>query len=252
MAYPGLSLEGRAAVVMGGSSGIGELIAVGLAQAGADVAASSRRESEVERTADAIEGFGRRALRKTADMTRRTSLEGLLAAALAEFGKVDILINCEAKLATSSDAAAQNDVLESNVAGAFQSCQVFGRHMLERGYGRIVNVASFASLLEFIEGKPYTEESALIGLTRSLAAQWGGDGVLVNAVVPGVFHTPRNESLRETALGREVLRRTPLERFGTLEELVAPVLFLASEGASFVNGQVLTVDGGLGARPPEP
>ncbi|HEY3495168.1 MAG TPA: SDR family oxidoreductase [Polyangiaceae bacterium] len=242
MTYPGLSLEGRVAVVMGGTSGIGRSIALGFARAGAELAASSRRQSEVDSTADAIETLGRRALRKASDVTRRSSLERLLEAALGRFGKVDILVNCESASGLAPGAAAQDfdASQETNLAGAVRACQVFGRHMLERGYGRIVNVASLASFGGLSEVTPYTgDRSGLAGLTRTLAVDWGGRGVLVNAIAPGVVESsPR---------ARELVQRTPLKRLGDLEELVGPAIFLASEASSFVNGHVLVVDGGFSA-----
>jgi NAD(P)-dependent dehydrogenase (short-subunit alcohol dehydrogenase family) len=251
MTFSPLSLDGKAAVVIGGTSGIGKVLATGFARAGADVAASSRRDSEVSATADAIEALGRRALRQSVDVTERASLERLLEGAALAFGKVDILVACQGRHqrkptldVTEEEYAA---VLETNLTGTFRACQVFGRHMLERGSGRIITIASLTSFVGFHEVTAYTTSKAgVAGLTRSLAVEWGPRGVLVNAIAPGVFVTPLNRAVVEgTPRGQELLRRTPLRRFGRLEELVGPAVFLASDAASFVNGQILAVDGGF-------
>jgi NAD(P)-dependent dehydrogenase (short-subunit alcohol dehydrogenase family) len=251
MAYAGLLLEGRSAVVIGGTSGIGKHIALGFAQAGANVAPSSRRQTEVSATADAIEALGRKSLRQVSDVTDRASLEALLAAAVAAFGQVDILVACQGRHqrkptldVTEEEYAA---VMETNLTGTFRACQVFGRHMLERGSGRIITIASLTSTLGFHEVTAYgTSKAGVAGLTRQLAVEWGPRGVLVNAIAPGVFVTPLNRSVvHGTPRGQELLLRTPLRRFGELEELVGPAIFLASPAASFVNGQILGVDGGF-------
>jgi NAD(P)-dependent dehydrogenase (short-subunit alcohol dehydrogenase family) len=251
MALHSLSLAGRSAVVIGGTSGIGKLIALGFAEAGADVAPSSRRAPEVTAAADAIEALGRKSLRTTVDVNERASLEGLLEAAVAAFGKVDILVACQGRHqrkptleVTEEEYAA---VMDTNLTGTFRACQVFGRHMLERGSGRIITIASLTSFVGFHEVTAYgASKAGIAGLTRQLAVEWGPRGVLVNAIAPGVFVTPLNRTVVEgTPRGQELLMRTPLRRFGALEELVGPAVFLASDAASFVNGQILSVDGGF-------
>jgi NAD(P)-dependent dehydrogenase (short-subunit alcohol dehydrogenase family) len=152
---PALNLEGRTAVVLGGTSGIGRAISLGLAAAGADVVAAGRRTAEVVATADAIEAAGRKTLRQTADVTRRDTLEALRDATLAAFGKVDILVNCAGKTnrrpVMDYDDASWNDDLDTNLTGTLRGCQIFGKPMLERGYGRIVNIASLTTFVAFHE-----------------------------------------------------------------------------------------------------
>jgi len=245
------SLSGRVAVVLGGTTGIGHALSLGLAAAGADVVASARRAAEVEATADAIEGLGRKALRRTSDVTVRSSLDGLLEETLAAFGKVDILVNCAGITRRTPTLAVSEEewagILETNLTGTLRACQVFGRHMLERGYGRIVNIASLSTFVALFETAAYSaSKAAVASLTKSLAVEWGARGVCVNAIAPGVFRTALNQALLDgTERGREFLLRTPMKRFGKVEELVGAGVFLCSDAASFVNGEVLVVDGGF-------
>ena len=251
MSYPALELDGKAAVVIGGTSGIGRAIALGLAEAGADVVPTSRRREQVEVAAAEVESRGTKTLRLTSDVSDRSSLERLLEESVRTFGKVDILVNCagRTKRAPTLDFSEEdwNAIMETNLNGTLRACQVFGRHMLERGYGRIINIASLSTFVALYEVTAYSaSKAAVASLTKSLAVEWASRGVCVNAIAPGVFRTALNEKLLdETERGREFLLRTPMKRFGKVEELAGAAVFLASDAASFVTGEILVVDGGF-------
>lgn len=251
MSYAPFDLKGKVAVVIGGTSGIGRAIAHGLAQAGADVIPTSRRADQVEVAAAEIEAFGRRSLRVTSDVADRTSLQNVLDEAVKVFTKVDILVNSagRTKRAPTIDFSDHdwNAILDTNLTGTLRACQIFGRHMLEREYGRIINIASLSTFVALYEVAAYSaSKAAVASLTKSLAVEWASRGVCVNAIAPGVFRTALNQKLLdETERGQEFLMRTPMKRFGNVEELAGAAVFLASDAASFVTGEILTVDGGF-------
>jgi len=251
MSAPTFDLRGKSAVVVGGTTGIGRALTLGLAGAGADVVASSRRLEQVEAVAAEIEALGHHTIRVPCDVCDRKSLEALLSKSVASLGRVDILINCagKTKRAPTLDFSEDDwrDILETNLTGTLRACQIFGRHMLERNYGRIINIGSLNSFVSLFEGAAYAaSKAAVVALTKSLAVEWSKRGVLVNAIVPGVFRTALNSQLLDkTPRGNELLARTPMSRFGQVEELVGAAVYLASDAASFTTGQTLVVDGGF-------
>ncbi len=238
-------------MVIGGTTGIGRAMALGLADAGASVVASSRRQEQVDEVASEIEAKGVKTLRIASDVCDRTSLQRVCDSTLQEFGKVDILINCAGmtKRAPTLDfpESTWDMILETNLTGTLRGCQIFGKTMIERGYGRIINIASMTTFVGFHEVAAYGASKAAVGsLTKTLAVEWSRYGVTVNAIAPGIFRTDINTHLLDgTDRGRDFLIRTPMGRFGKVEELVSSAVFLASPSASFISGEILAVDGGF-------
>jgi NAD(P)-dependent dehydrogenase (short-subunit alcohol dehydrogenase family) len=242
-------LSGRTALVIGGTSGIGRAVAIGLAEAGADVVASSRRAAEVARTAAEIRAWGRRTLEICSDVLDRPSLEALHTHTVTAFGKVDILVNAAGITKRVSTLECSEEdwhaILETNLTGAFRACQIVAPGMVRNRWGRIINIASLATFVAFCEVAAYgASKSGLGALTKSLAVELARHNVCVNAIAPGFFPTALNEELLDSPRGREVLKRSPMQRYGQLDELAGTAVFLASESASFITGQVVAVDGG--------
>ncbi len=239
MAHPLFDLTNHTAVVIGGTSGIGLTLAKGLAQAGANVVPTGRRANLVQCAADQIRALDRRSLAVTADVTNEASLQELLRATVAEFSSVEILVNCAGRTARRPTLevpeAEWNAILDTNLNGTLRACRVFGPHMIGRRYGRIVNIASLSSFVGLYEVAAYAaSKSAVLSLTQCLAIEWARHGVCVNAIMPGVFRTELNAELLDgTPRGQEFLLRTPMQRFGKLEELVGAAVYLASPAASF-------------------
>jgi len=251
MGHPLLDLKNKTAVVIGGTSGIGLALTRGLAQAGADVVPTGRRAEQVRNAADEVVALGRRSFVQTCDVTDNPSLERLLQSVCNEFGSVQILVNCAGRtkrMPTLEFPESEWDaIFETNLKGTLRACRVFGRHMIERGYGRIINIGSLSSFVGLHEVAAYgASKAGVASLTKTLAIEWARSGVCVNALVPGVLRTDLNAALLDgTERGREFLLRTPMKRFGQLDELAGAAVFLASDAASFVTGHLLVVDGGI-------
>jgi NAD(P)-dependent dehydrogenase (short-subunit alcohol dehydrogenase family) len=245
-----MSLTGKCAVVVGGTSGIGRAIAIGIASAGANVVASSRSKDSVASMANTLEDLGRTTLRIPADVSDRNSLQILHDKVLSAYGRIDILINSAGitKRIPTLDCSEElwNGIMDINLGGTLRACQIFGKTMLAQQHGRIINIASLAAFVAFHEVAAYGASKAAVGaLTKSLAVEWAPHGVCVNAIAPGIFPTGLNRDLLNSPRGKELLLRTPMGRFGAVDELVGAAVFLASDESAFLTGQILAVDGGF-------
>jgi NAD(P)-dependent dehydrogenase (short-subunit alcohol dehydrogenase family) len=244
-------LTGRVAVVLGGTSGLGRAISLGLAAYGADVIPAGRRQQALTSTCEEIQRLGRRTFENAVDVTDRESIGRLRDRALEQLGRVDILVNAAGvtfrKPTSEVSHAEWSSLFETNLEGVLHACQVFYPALKSSGAGRVLNIASLGSYIAFHEVAAYcASKAAVLSLTRSLAVEWAQDKICVNAIAPGVFPTELNSKLLAgTERGREILVRTPMKRFGDPDEIIGAAVLLASDGASFMTGQCIVVDGGF-------
>jgi NAD(P)-dependent dehydrogenase (short-subunit alcohol dehydrogenase family) len=245
-----LDIKDRVIVVSGSTSGLGRALATGLAQQGAIVIPSGRREEELGALCRELDSSSARTLCQTSDVKDRASIDALRDAVLKKFGRVDVLVNAAGvtfKQPTATVSEEQwNALMDTDLTGVLRACQSFYEPLRKSGRGRIINIASLGSFLGFYQVAAYAAaKTAVLSLTRSLACEWAKEGICVNAIVPGVFPTELNKKLIiGTPRGDEMIMRTPMGRFGKAEELVGAAVLLASDGASFITGQSIAVDGG--------
>jgi NAD(P)-dependent dehydrogenase (short-subunit alcohol dehydrogenase family) len=244
------NLAGKCAVVVGGTSGIGKAIALGLASVGADVVASSRSKVSVDALADCLEARGSKTLRITSDVVDRASLQLLHDTVLSSFGRIDVLVNSAGitKRTSTLDCSEElwRSIMDVNLNGTLRTCQIFGGTMLKQHKGRIINIASLSTFVAFHEVAAYGASKAAVGaLTRSLAVEWAPYDICVNAIAPGIFPTDLNRKILDSLRGKELIMRTPMARFGSVDEVVGTAVFLASDESAFTTGQIIAVDGGF-------
>jgi len=250
MATNCLDLTGRVAVVFGATSGLGKEIAIGLAEHGADVVPTGRRVEALGGVCTEVKNAGRRSLLRAADVRDRRSVQRLRDEVSSEFGHIDILVNAAGATFRKPTAEVTDTewtgLFETNLNGMLHTCQEFYPALKASNAGRIINIASLGSFLAFHEVAAYcASKAAVFSLTRNLACEWARDGICVNAIAPGVFPTDLNSHLLEgTPRGQEILVRTPMRRFGQPKEIIGAAVLLASDGASFITGHCLVVDGG--------
>ncbi|MFL6467880.1 MAG: 2-dehydro-3-deoxy-D-gluconate 5-dehydrogenase KduD [Pyrinomonadaceae bacterium] len=254
MILDSFSLAGKTALVTGASSGIGQAIAVALAEAGADVACHCRTEGNTDETIAAIQNATRRAIAVIGDMADTDTPQKIFEESIAQFGQVDILINNAGTIRRSPAVDFSEEdwqaVIDVNLTSVFRLSQIAGRDMIENGGGKIVNIASLLSFQGGITVPAYTaSKSAVAGLTKALANEWAKNNINVNAIAPGYIATKNTDALRaDETRNRQILERIPAGRWGTPEDLAGAAVFLSSAASDYLNGHILTVDGGWMGR----
>lgn len=247
-------LDGKVALVTGASSGLGQSIAIALAEAGADVACHCRTSGQAAETVDQISGHGRRAVEVTGDMADKEAPARVVDAVIAEFGKIDILINNAGMIRRSPAVDFSEDdwstVIEVNLSSVFRTSQVAGRHMIEQGNGKIVNIASLLSFQGGVTVPAYTaSKSGVAGLTKAFANEWAKHNINVNAIAPGYMATKNTAPLQaDETRNRQILERIPAGRWGTPDDLAGTAVFLSSAASDYLQGHIVVVDGGWMAR----
>jgi len=254
MILESFSLAGKTALVTGASSGIGQTIAIALAEAGANVACHCRTEGNADETIASIEKTGRRAVAVLGDLADRATPQSIAEQTLAEFGRVDILINNAGMIRRSPAIDFSEEdwqlVIDVNLTSVFRLSQIVGRLMIESGGGKIVNIASLLSFQGGVTVPAYTaSKSAVAGLTKALANEWAKHNVNVNAIAPGYIATKNTAALQaDETRNRQILERIPAGRWGTPGDLAGAAVFLSSAASDFMHGHILVVDGGWMGR----
>jgi len=249
--YNGIHLSGKVAIVVGGTTGIGQAIALGMVKEGANVIPTSRTLSKCEETVEKIKEMGAQSLLIATDVTDVNQVERLVRKVVEQFGRVDILVNSAGTTLRKSTVditeSEWNEVIDVNLKGTFLTCQKVGRVMLDQGSGSIINIASIASFVAYPEVAPYcASKGGVVLLTRALAIEWAKRGVRVNGIAPGDFITPLTEVLlaEGTERRRRVEARIPMGHLGHLDELIGAAVYLASDASRYVTGETIVVDGG--------
>ena len=250
MGFPSRDLKGKVAIVLGASRNIGRTLALGLAEAGADVVAASRTIKDLESVAEEIRGMGRKALAQRVDVTKLKDIRAMAEAAAAEFARIDILVNNAGininKLALEMTEEDWDLVLDTNLKSYFLASQAVGEYMVKQRKGKIINISSTFGLVGFEKRAAYAASKGGIGqLTKVLAIEWGPYNVTVNAIAPTATRTSINEELfKNEAWQKWMLERLPVKRFCQPADLVGAAVFLASDASDMVTGITLPVDGG--------
>lgn len=244
------SLEGKAALVTGGGSGLGQAIAIGLSSAGAAVAVSGREAAKLSATVDAISKAGGKAVAVTMDILDSDSVNEAVSRTVEEFGKIDILVN-SAGVHLKKETLEVSDeewsrVIETNLTGSFRVCRAVGTQMRVQGSGKIINIASLGSFVALKDAAAYTSSKAgVVLLTKNLAVELAPYNIQVNAIAPGVFRTALNSKVLVGERLERILANTPMRRLGVPEELAGTAVYLSSRASDFVTGAVIPVDGGF-------